>query len=134
MKIKGVDHIGIAVDNMDECIETIERLFGLRVSGRETIEASSVEIAFFPCGSTKIELVTPLTDRSPISSFLRKRGNGIHHICLEVENIEAWLEALADKGVSLIDKKPRQGAHGKKVAFIDPRSTCGFLIELSEED
>jgi len=132
MRINGVEHIGIAVTNVDECIKTLERIFGLEVSDRQTIEASNVEIAFLPCGATKIELVTPTSESSPIAGFLNKRGNGIHHICLDVENIEAWLEALEQRGVRLIDKKPRMGAHGRKVAFIDPKSTCGFLIELSE--
>ncbi len=133
MKIKGVEHIGIAITNLGECIATLKKTFGLKESHRERIEASNVEVVFFECGTTQIELVTPTSDASPISVFLSKRGNGIHHICLDVEDIEGWLAALKAKGIELIDSEPRRGAHGKKVAFLSPKSTCGFLIELSEQ-
>ena len=132
MKILGVEHIGIAVDNLDQCIAKFEQVFGLECEARERIEASRVEVAFFRCGDTKIELVTPLDETSPIHSFLSKRGNGIHHICLDVQGIEDWLGRLSQSGIELIDKAPRQGASGKKVAFINPRSVFDILFELSE--
>lgn len=133
MKLLGVEHIGIAVSDLEGCITTFERAFGLKCEGRERIEASKVEVAFFKCGDTKIELVTPTDPASPIQGFLAKRGNGIHHICLDVEGIEAWLESLRQAGVDLIDKKPRQGATGRRVAFINPKSLFDILVELSEE-
>jgi methylmalonyl-CoA epimerase len=132
MKVLGVEHIGIAVANLDQCIEKVEKVFGLECESREKIEASRVEVAFFRCGDTKIEFVTPLDETSPIHSFLMKRGNGIHHICLDVEGIEGGLEQLLESGIDLIDKVPRQGASGKKVAFISPKSVFNILFELSE--
>jgi methylmalonyl-CoA epimerase len=133
MKILGVEHIGIAVKELDECIEKFENALDLKCEGREAIEASGVEVAFFGCGSSKIELVTPAGTESPISSFLSKRGNAIHHICLRVEGIDEWLAFLKEKGIELIDTVPREGASGKRVAFISPRSMCNILIELSED-
>ena len=132
MKILGVEHIGIAVGNIDECITRFEEVFGFKCEGRQTIAASKVEVAFFKCGDTKIELVTPTDETSPIHKFLAKRGNGIHHICLDVEGITDWVGSLVGGGVDMIDKVPRQGAAGKSVAFISPKSLCDILIELSE--
>ncbi len=133
MKIRGVEHIGIAVKDLDRCIERFESAFGFRCEGRQRIDASKVEVAFFKCGDTKIELVTPTEESSPVHKYLAKRGNGIHHICLDVDGIEDWLGSLSDGGIDLIDAVPRQGAAGKKVAFIGPKSMCDILIELSEE-
>jgi methylmalonyl-CoA/ethylmalonyl-CoA epimerase len=133
MKILGVEHIGIAVTGLEECIEKFENVLNLSCEGKEAIKASGVEVAFFRCGSSKLELVTPAETGSPISSFLSKRGNAIHHICLKVEGIDEWLAFLKQSGVDLIDTAPRQGASGKRVAFINPRSMCNILIELSED-
>jgi methylmalonyl-CoA/ethylmalonyl-CoA epimerase len=132
MRILGVEHIGIAVGNIDECIARLEKVFGFRCEGRQTIEASKVEVAFFKCGETKLELVTPTDETSPIHKFLMKRGNGIHHICLDVEGITDWVDSLVGDGVDMIDEVPRKGAAGKNVAFISPGSLCDILIELSE--
>jgi methylmalonyl-CoA/ethylmalonyl-CoA epimerase len=132
MEILGVEHIGIAVSDLERCIETFETVFGFKCEGRQKIEASKVEVAFFRCGSAKIELVAPTDETSPIQKYLSSRGNGIHHICLDVEGIEDWLRSMVDGGLDLIDKVPRQGAAGKKVAFISPKSMCDILIELSE--
>lgn len=134
MKIKGVEHIGIAVSDIEDLARIFEDLLGLKLQAKESIAHSNVEVAFFPCGSTNLELVTPLSDQSPIRSFLEKRGNGIHHICLDVEGIEEWIDFLAQNGIEMIDQTPRKGAHGKKVAFINPKSTFGILIELSETE
>jgi methylmalonyl-CoA/ethylmalonyl-CoA epimerase len=133
MKILGVEHIGIAVSDLDRCIDRFEQVFGFKCEGRQKIAASKVEVAFFRCGDTKIELVTPTAEDSPIAKYLAKRGNGIHHICLDVEGIEAWLESMVAGGIDLIDKVPRQGAAGKKVAFVSPKALCDILIELSEK-
>jgi methylmalonyl-CoA/ethylmalonyl-CoA epimerase len=133
MKLLGVEHIGIAVSDLEDCIARFESAFGIKCEGRERIEASKVEVAFFRCGDTKIELVTPTDPASPIQGFLTSRGNGIHHICLDVEGIDAWLKSLGQAGIDLIDKKPRRGATGRSVAFISPKSLCNILVELSEE-
>jgi len=133
MKILGVEHIGIAVSNLGECIDKFESAFGLKCCGRERIEASKVEVAFFKCGDTKIELVTPTDPASPIQGFLSRRGNGIHHICLDVEGIQDWLASFKQAGLDLIDREPRQGAKGRSVAFISPKALCNILVELSEE-
>jgi methylmalonyl-CoA epimerase len=133
MKMLGVEHIGIAVRDLDQCIDRFEKVFGFKCEGREKIDASKVEVAFFRCGGTQIELVSPTEDSSPIHNFLAKRGNSIHHICLDVEGIEAWLASMVDGGIDLIDKVPRQGAEGRKVAFVSPKSLCDILIELSEK-
>jgi len=134
MKNLGVEHIGIAVAGLEECIDKFEKVLNLKCEGKEAIEASGVEVAFFRCGTGKLELVTPSETGSPISSFLSKRGNAIHHICLKVEGIDEWLAFLKQSGVQLIDSVPRRGASGKRVAFINPRSMCNILIELSEDE
>jgi methylmalonyl-CoA/ethylmalonyl-CoA epimerase len=133
MKVLGVEHIGIAVEGLDECVEKLEKALNLRCDSKEAVEDSGVEIAFFTCGASKIELVTPAGTGSPISSFLSRRGNALHHICLKVDDIDEWLRYLKSNGVDLIDKVPRQGASGKRVAFISPKSMCGILVELSED-
>ena len=133
MKLLGVDHIGIAVGDLDRCIERFEEAFGVRCEGREMVEGAGVEVAFFRIGPTRIELVTPTSDESPVRKFLAKHGNGIHHICLATEGIGDWLERLAAGGIELVDKAPREGASGKKIAFLHPQSICNILIELSEE-
>ncbi len=132
MKMLGVQHIGIAVRDMDASIETFEKLFGVKCGSREKIEASKVEVAFFDLGNAHVELVSPVDPESPISRYLDQRGNGIHHICLDVEGIDEWLETLKSKDVRLLDETPREGASGRRVAFINPSSTDGILFELSE--
>jgi methylmalonyl-CoA epimerase len=132
MKMLGVQHIGIAVRDMDASIDTFEKLFGVKCGSREKIEASKVEVAFFDLGNVHVELVSPVDPESPISRYLDKRGNGIHHICFDVEGIDEWLETLKSKDVKLLDETPREGASGRRVAFINPSSTDGILFELSE--
>lgn len=132
MRMVGVQHIGIAVKDLDASVENLEILFGIKCSGREKIEASKVEVAFFDFGNTTVELVSPTQAESPISKYLEKRGNGIHHICLDVEGIDEWLDSLRAAGVSLLNETPRAGASGHRVAFIDPASAGGILFELSE--
>lgn len=132
MKLDGVEHIGIAVSDLDACIRTLEEVFGIKCAAREKVEASKVEVAVFDLGSTKLELVTPTDPASGVGKFLASRGNGIHHICLRVQDIEGWLDALGKRGVDLIDKVPRRGAFGHTVAFLSPKSVCNILIELSE--
>jgi len=132
MNIVGVEHIGIAVGNLDEAVERLETVLGAKCTRREKVESSKVEVAVFEVGDTKIELVTPAAEGSPVAKFLAERGNGIHHICLKVKDIKGCLEELTRKGVDLIDKTPRQGAFGHSVAFLSPKSVSSILFELSE--
>ena len=132
MKMLGVQHIGIAVKDMGTAIGTFGNLFGVKCAGRERIAASKVEVAFFDMGNTHVELVSPVDPESPISRYLEKRGNGIHHICFDVEGIDEWLDSLKSKDVKLLNEKPREGASGHRVAFINPVSADGILFELSE--
>jgi methylmalonyl-CoA/ethylmalonyl-CoA epimerase len=133
MKIEGVEHIGIAVSDLDGCIEKFETILGLRCRQRKRVESNKVEVAIFDCGGTKIELVAPTGPDSPVHRFVSKGGNSLHHLCFKVEGIDQWLSFLEGKGVELIDKVPRQGALGDRIAFVSPGSICNFLIELAEE-
>jgi lactoylglutathione lyase/methylmalonyl-CoA/ethylmalonyl-CoA epimerase len=130
--IKKIDHIGIAVHSAEEALQFYKGALGLELAGVEDLPEQAVRVAFLPVGESDIELVEPLTPDSGVARFLEKRGEGIHHICLEVEDIEAALQDLAAKGVQLIDRHPRQGAHGR-VAFLHPKSAHGVLIELVEK-
>ena len=134
MKMVGVQHIGIAVKDLEAAIADFENLFGIKCGSREKIEASKVEVAFFDFGNTHVELVSPTGPGSPISKYLEKHGNGIHHICFDVEGIDEWLETLKAGDVKLLNETPREGASGHRVAFINPVSADGILFELSEED
>ena len=130
--IKKIDHIAIIVRNIKEALQVYEGALGLELTDVEEAPEQAVKVAFLPVGESEIELVEPLTTDSGVARFLEKRGEGLHHICLEVEDIEAALRDLAAKGVRLIDEQPCQGAHGR-VAFLHPKSTHGVLIELIEK-
>ena len=131
--LKKIDHLGIAVPNLDAAIALYTTLLGQGPDHRETVAEQKVNAAFFSVGESNIELLEPTAPDSPISKFLDKRGGGIHHLCVEVADIEACLAHYAAAGVELIDKTPRQGAHGKRIALIHPKSTGGVLIELSQK-
>ena len=130
--ITRVDHIGIAVADLEAAIELYTGLLGAGPDHIEDVEDQQVRAAFFGVGETNLELLAPTADDSPIARSLAKRGPGIHHICLEVEDLEAKLAELKEQGVRLIDEVPRQGAHNKRIAFIHPKAMGGVLIELSE--
>jgi len=132
MDIVGVEHVGIAVSDLDACTKRLEEVLGVKSSGRQRVEGSKVEVAVFRIGETKIELLTPTAPDSPLAKFLGERGNGIHHICLKVKDIKGCLEELTGKGVGLIDKTPRAGAFGHSIAFLSPKSLCNILVELNE--
>lgn len=132
MNIVGVEHVGIAVGNLDDAVRRLETVLGTKCKTREKVESNKVEVAVFEVGNTKIELITPAGEGSPVAKFLAERGNGIHHICLKVRDIKGCLEELRSMGVDTIDKAPRQGAFGHTVAFLSPRSVAGILVELSE--
>ena len=130
--IKKIDHIAVIVRSIEEALQAYEGALGLKLDNVKEVPEQAVRVAFLPVGESEIELVEPLTADSGVAKFLEKRGEGMHHICLEVDDIEAALQDLAAKGVRLIDKQPRQGAHGR-VAFLHPKSAHGVLIELVEK-
>jgi methylmalonyl-CoA epimerase len=126
-----IDHIGIVVRDIQEALKAYETALGLPLKEVVEVTDQKVEIAFLPVGESNVELVQPLTDDTGIARFLEKRGEGIHHICIEVEDVEATLARLREYGVPLIDEEPRPGAHGR-VAFVHPKGMHGVLIELVE--
>ena len=128
---KKVNHIGIAVKNIEESLKIYQDLLGLELEGRHTVEAQNVITAFFPVGETHIELVQPTEGNVGVTKFLEKRGEGVHHICFEVDDIEQALKDLKERGARLIDEEPREmEGVKKKMAFLHPKSTGGVLIEL----
>ena len=130
----GIDHIGIAVNNLDEAISLYRDFLGLELEGVHVVEEQKVRVASFSTDEeTRIELLMPTESESPVAKFIEKRGEGIHHIALKVRNIEAVLEELKEKGLRLVDEKPRVGVGGAKIAFIHPKSTRSVLIELCEK-
>src|SRR6187399_318240 len=127
-----IDHIGIAVRSLADAVKVYEDILGLKVSGYETVEDQGVNLAMIPVGDSRIELLEPLHAASPVEKFMAKRGEGIHHIAVSVDNIEEALERFKAAGARLIDSAPRRGAHNSKIAFIHPASTNGVLLELVE--
>jgi methylmalonyl-CoA/ethylmalonyl-CoA epimerase len=130
--LKRINHIAIAVNNIEEATKFYQEVMGLTLSGVEVVTAQKTKVGFFKIGESNIELVQPAEPDSPLVKFLETKGQGIHHICFEVEDVEAEVKAYLDKGATLIDQKPRPGAHKTKVAFIHPKSSSGVLIELCE--
>lgn len=130
--LKKLDHIGIAVKSIDETLKAYTGGLGMALAHREEVPSEGAEVAFLPIGDTKLELLEPRRPDGVLARFLEKRGPGIHHLCFEVEDVEASLAALKAAGVPLVDEVPRPGAEGCKVAFVHPKGTGGVLIELSE--
>ncbi|MGQ9599093.1 MAG: methylmalonyl-CoA epimerase [Anaerolineae bacterium] len=126
-----IDHVGIVVHDIQEALKAYESALGLPLKEIVTVPDQKVQVAFLPVGESNVELVQPLSDDTGIAKFLTQRGEGVHHICFEVEDIEAALARLKAHQVRLIDETPRQGAHGR-VAFIHPREMHGVLVELIE--
>ena len=132
--VVGIDHIGIAVNKLDEAISLYRDFLGLELEGVHVVEEQKVRVASFSTGGeTRIELLEPTESESPVAKFIEKRGEGIHHIALKVTNIEAVLEELKEKGLTLVDEKPRVGVGKAKIAFIHPKSTRSVLVELCEK-
>ncbi len=131
MKILRIDHVGIAVKSLEEAKKLYEAL-GLTVTDVEEVAEQKVRVAFLPVEGSEIELLETTDPEGPIGKFIEKRGEGIQHIALRVDNIEAALEELKSRGFQLIDQKPRYGAGGARIAFLHPKSTNGVLLELSE--
>ena len=129
-----IDHIGIATRQLDEALAVWRDTLGLKVDSREEVTDQGVRVAMLPIGETHIELLEPLSADSPVGKFLEKRGPGIHHIAIGVDDINATLAELNEKGARLIDETPRLGAGGCLVAFIHPSSTNGVLLELVQHE
>ncbi|MEM3579757.1 MAG: methylmalonyl-CoA epimerase [Candidatus Bathyarchaeia archaeon] len=127
----GMDHVGVAVKNLDEAISVYRDILGFKLLSVHVLPERKVKVAFLSAGGeTQIELLEPLGSDSPVAKFLESRGEGIHHIAVKVDDIKRALEELKNKGVMLVDEKPRTGAEGKKIAFVHPKSTKGVLLEL----
>jgi methylmalonyl-CoA/ethylmalonyl-CoA epimerase len=130
MKPTHIEHIGIAVRNLDNAIALFERLLGTPCYAVEEVADQKVRTAFFMIGRTKIELLEPTADESPIAKFIEKKGEGMHHLALAVSDLPESLKELHDAGTQLIDAEPRSGAEGLQIAFLHPKSTNSVLIEL----
>ena len=131
-KVTRIDHIAVLVDDLDATLGFWRDALGMEVAGRLDVPAEMAQIAFLPTGSSEIELVMPTTSDSGLAKFLEKRGPGMHHICLEVDDIDGMLVQLKEKGVQMINETPRTGVGGKRYAFVHPKSARGVMIELYE--
>ncbi|HKB86880.1 MAG TPA: methylmalonyl-CoA epimerase [Ignavibacteriaceae bacterium] len=133
MDLTHIEHIGIAVKNLDESIKYYENVLGLKCYAVEEVKDQKVKTAFFRIGQTKIELLESTDPEGPIGKFIEKRGEGIHHLAFAVNNLPSALNELKEKEIKLIDVSPRRGAEGLDIAFLHPRSTYGVLTELCEK-
>jgi len=130
MNISHIDHIGIAVDNLEESIKYYENVLGFKCYAREEVVDQKVKTALFMVGETKIELLESTSTDGPISKFIEKKGEGIHHIAFAVDDVSEALKTVEEKGITLIDKDPRKGTEGLNIGFLHPKSTHGVLTEL----
>ena len=131
--IKKVDHIGIAVKSLENTLPFYTEVLELTLLGIEEVESQKVKVAFLQAGGTKLELLEPTSEESPIAKFIEKRGEGIHHVALGVESIEERIIEMKEKGIQMIDQQPRLGAGGAQIAFMHPKSSAGVLYELCEK-
>jgi len=128
-----IEHIGIAVNNLEEAVKTYEQLLGTPCYKLEEVASEGVKTAFFQVGESKIELLEASNENSPIAKFIAKKGEGIHHIAFDVTDIEASMKDLAGNGFQLLNEAPKAGADNKLVAFLHPKSSNGVLVELCQE-
>ena len=133
MELSHIEHIGIAVKDLDKAVAYYEKILGLSCYAVEEVKDQRVKTAFFKVGQTKIELLESTDPEGPVGKFIEKKGEGIHHIAFAVNNIGQALQEAAEKQVRLIDRKPRRGAEGLNIAFLHPQSTFGVLTELCEK-
>ena len=131
--IKGLNHVGVAVSNLDEALKTYRSTLGLEPSYVKVVEDQKIRVASFKVGGSSIELFEPTDPTSTVAAFLAKRGEGMHHIAFAVDDIRATLDAAQRAGATLIDKEPRVGAEGQLIAFLHPKSTRGTLVELCQD-
>lgn len=129
-----VDHIGIAVKDLKKALKFYEEILGLKCEDTEVVQDQKVKVAFLPIGDTEVELLESTEVNGPIAKYIEKRGEGIQHIAYRVDNIEKAIEEMKEKGIRMIDEKPRYGAGGAKIAFAHPKDTYGVLVELCERD
>ena len=130
METRGIHHVGIAVVDLEEGIDTYRRLFGAELEGQGTIRGQHVEAASLVVGANRVELVAPLDEDSTVARFLARRGPGMHHLAYEVSDVQAALDSLAEEGALLIDEEPHEGLFGLQVAFVHPESVHGVLAEV----
>jgi methylmalonyl-CoA/ethylmalonyl-CoA epimerase len=130
VQVRGIHHLGVAVHDLDEAVDTYERLFGAAVEHRATVDDQGVEAAALLVGSGRVELLAPLGEETPVGKFLAKRGPGMHHVAYEVEDVGAELDRLSASGAELIDTRPRRGLFGLEVAFVHPDAVHGVLTEV----
>ncbi len=130
MTVRGIHHLGVAVADLDEALETYRRLFGASLEHRSTVADQGVDAMSLLVGGSRIELLSPTAEDSPIGRFLASRGPGMHHVAYAVDDVESALAALADEGVELIDQAPRTGLFGLEVAFVHPDAVHGVLTEV----
>jgi len=131
--ITGLEHIGIAVSNLDEALKVYEEILGLKVKKIRVIEEQRVRAALLLAGEVKVELIEPTDEEGPVARFIQKKGEGIHHIAFTVTGIEDFLKKIKEKGIALVDEKPRIGVEGYRMAFLHPKSTKNVLVELCEK-
>ena len=134
MKVLKIDHLGIAVNSIDDGKKFWQDVLGLDFEGAETVQEQKVTTAFFPVGESEVELLESTSPDGPVAKYIEKKGQGIQHIAFRVENIDEALEELKSKGIKMIDEKPRIGAGGAKIAFLHPKATGGVLVELCQRD
>jgi methylmalonyl-CoA/ethylmalonyl-CoA epimerase len=130
--ITRLDHIAIAVPDLDAALKRFVDDLGLQLAGSEDVPTESTSTAFLPIEGTQIELIHPMTGQGPVAAYLEKRGGGLHHLCFETDNIDEDMRKLQEKGYRFLSDAPKPGAHGTRVAFIHPKSCGGVLIELAE--
>jgi methylmalonyl-CoA/ethylmalonyl-CoA epimerase len=130
VQARGIHHLGVAVEDLDEAVTTYERIFGARLEHRETVPEQGVEAASLKVGEGRVELLASLGEETPVGKFLIKRGPGMHHVAYEVADVRAAIGELAEQGVELVDEEPRQGLFGLEVAFLHPDAVHGVLSEL----
>jgi len=132
--VKKVDHIGIAVKDLEETLKFYQGVLGMDLQGTEIVEEQKVKVAFLPIGDTEMELLESTDKEGPIAKYIEKRGEGVQHIAYRVDDIEKAIEEMKEKGIRMIDEKPRYGAGGAKIAFVHPKSSHGVLVELCQRD
>lgn len=132
--VKKIDHVGIAVKNLEEALKFYENVLGLKSTGTEVVEEQKVKVAFLPTGDSEVELLEATSEDSPVAKFIEKNGEGIQHIAYRVDDVEAAIAKMKELGMRMIDEKPRYGAGGAKIAFCHPKSTGGVLVELCQRD
>ncbi|MEE9162791.1 MAG: methylmalonyl-CoA epimerase [Candidatus Neomarinimicrobiota bacterium] len=133
MKILGIEHVAVAVDEVEEPVRVFEQLLGITDRATEEVPDQQVTTEIFDTGGGKVELLRATSPDAPITRFLKRHGPGLHHIAFLVDDLPAWLNYLSSKGVELIDRRPRPGAQGHLIAFLHPRSTAGVLVELCQK-